>query len=91
VFQNDSYNIGDANDTCHFVVGIGHVQSMNSVLAHVLNNGLEGHVRFNCDWFVGGLMQDVRICMNRVLDKGYVHQNLFWWLPKTQSKFGIIL
>ncbi len=44
VLNNGAQHISDADDTCHFVVVVGHVQSMNSVLAHVLNHSLEGDI-----------------------------------------------
>lgn len=56
MLQHNSQHVGDTNDTCHFVVIVGHVQAMNSVLAHILNNSLEGHIRLDGDWFVRGLI-----------------------------------
>lgn len=55
MLQNNAQNIGDADDTCHFVVRVGDIQAMNSILAHVFNNGLEGHISLDGDWFDGGL------------------------------------
>lgn len=86
MLQNHSQDIGDTDDTCHFVVIVGHVQSVNSVLAHVLNNGLEGHVRLNSDWFVRGLVQQVSICVKRVLDRDQLTSKSFLVASKNEVK-----
>ena len=64
--NNSAQNISDADDTCHFVVVVGHVQSMNSVLAHVLNHSLESDIWFDSDWFRWSLKEDVNTCLNRL-------------------------